>query len=69
MFLNEPALHCVQVPPLGPVNPALHKQLLKSVLPVLLSAFKGQFEHAAVPVMLLYFPAVHAIHDKWFGPV
>lgn len=27
VFLYEPALHAVQAPPFGPVNPALHLQL------------------------------------------
>ena len=62
VFLYEPAPHCVQAPPFGPVNPALHEQLLKSVLPIGLMAFTGQLAHEETPVVSLYVPAAHKTH-------
>lgn len=62
VFLNEPAPHCVHAPPFGPVNPALHEQLLESVLPIGLMAFTGQLAHEETPVMSLYVPAAHKTH-------
>jgi hypothetical protein len=52
VLLNEPAPHCVHVPPFGPVNPALHEQLLESVLPIGLMAFTGQLAHEETPVVV-----------------
>ena len=62
VFLNEPAPHCVHAPPFGPVNPALHEQLLESVLPIALMAFTGQLAHEETPVASLYFPTAHKTH-------
>jgi len=62
VLLNEPPLHCVHVPPFGPVNPALHEQLLKTVLPIELIEFTGQLVHAETPVASLYLPASHRTH-------
>jgi len=62
VFLYEPAPHCVQAPPFGPVNPALHEQLLESSLPVGLMAFTGQLTHEETPVVSLYVPASHKTH-------
>ena len=88
LVLYFPAPHDVQLPPLGPVNPALQIQEPINALPLGEFEFEGQFwhvdavfeptvpeylpdpqsVHAALPLVSLYFPATHDVHEP-AGPV
>ena len=59
--LYFPASHAVHVPPLPPVYPALHWQLVKALLPGREIEFSGQGLHAAEPELALNSPARHRI--------
>jgi hypothetical protein len=59
--LYFPASHAVHVPPLPPVYPALHWQLVKTLLPVSEIEFAGQALQAAEPELVLYSPARHPL--------
>lgn len=76
--LYSPATHASHGAPFGPVYPALHEQSVASKHCVstgsvgskqLESALAGQSVHAALPDMLLYFPAAQAVHVPLSGPV
>jgi hypothetical protein len=68
--LYFPATHAVHVPPLGPVNPRLQRQLSSAVAPVAVEyMLTPQSVHATEPVAVLYFPAAHAVHVPPLGPV
>jgi hypothetical protein len=52
--LYVPATHAVQVPPLGPVKPALQRQALRAVLPVpVVELSAGQLEHGLLLAVIL----------------
>jgi len=60
--LYLPATHAVQLPPSGPVDPALQVQLVKAALPAGEVEFDGQAVHDAsvvCPVAVPYLPAQH----------
>ena len=67
--LYFPAAHAVHVLPFCPVNPALHWQWIKSLLPCALTEFSGQAEQEAEPISILYVPATHKIHVCPSSPV
>jgi hypothetical protein len=72
VLLYFPATHTVQVPPFGPVYPALQALAIHAPLDVLAvdeSEPMGQVEHDALPVVFLYFPATHAVQVPPFAPV
>ena len=62
-LLYLPAAHRVQVPPLGPDEPALHVQSSAELLPDGEFAREGQLEHAVVPSCDAYFPAPHSMQS------
>jgi hypothetical protein len=59
--LYVPAAHAMHVPPSGPVDPALHRQLVEFGLPLAELEVEGQLEHGALPVVALYFPASQSV--------
>ena len=63
-ILYFPATHATHGPPLGPVNPTLHVQLVDTVQPLHEAPeLAGQAAHATVrPVVLEKVPAVQAVH-------
>lgn len=68
--LYVPATHPVHGPPLAPVYPALHGQVVDAVHAVVLHVepeFAGQLRHAPelfVAVTAEYFPAGHSVHAE-----
>ncbi len=63
--LYFPATHAVQVPPRGPVHPALQVQFVKDALPAGELAFDGQalqVELAEAPTAVEYVPAPQVVH-------
>jgi hypothetical protein len=84
-ILNFPATHWVQVSPFGPVDPAsqMHSALpfreiefvwhLRHVLEVAPKSLEYspviQSEHAALPFVVLYFPATQCVQSSPSGPV
>jgi len=68
--LCVPAGHAEHSPPSGPVNPALHVQLVTMSAPSDNEADDdGQSKQAALPAVSLYVPAEHAEHSPPSGPV
>jgi len=69
--LYFPATHSVQVPPLGPDQPALHLQAVETVLCTGESDSDGQLSHAADPRDFsgLNLPTGHCVHSSPSGPV
>ena len=59
----------MHVPPLGPVYPALHRQLLDPVLAAAEKEFARQLSQAALPDTDLYLPLTQATHEPPLGPV
>ena len=67
--LYFPASHAVHVAPLAPVYPALHWQLVETLLPVGEIEFGGQELHAAEPGNALYSPGRHSTQVSPSVPV
>jgi hypothetical protein len=67
LYVPEP--QAVHAPPLGPVYPRLHLQLVCAVDPTTDCELAVQSAHAAGPVSVLYFPAPHSVHVPPSGPV
>jgi acid stress-induced BolA-like protein IbaG/YrbA len=66
--LYLPAAHAEHRSPYAPVYPALHRQLVSSILPLAELEIEGQREHAALPIVALYSPATHTVHVPPSGP-
>jgi hypothetical protein len=69
IVLYFPATHAAQVPPFGPVNPALQEQALMDVLELGELELEGHNVHAALPLVDLYLPATHPEQTPPSGPV
>jgi hypothetical protein len=67
--LKVPAAHAVQVPPSGPLKPALQRQLLRSMLASGESECSRQLVHSALPLTSLYVPGGHAAQAPPSGPL
>ena len=61
-------MQAVQVPPAGPVHPALQVQLVIATLPAGELEFDGQLIQSLDAAELLYLPASHAAHVPPSGP-
>jgi hypothetical protein len=68
-ILYSPALHAVHGSPFGPVNPALHEQLVIFTLASADHENAGHPVHAHAPVVFLYLPTSHSTHGPPPGPV
>jgi hypothetical protein len=62
--LYFPATHAEQVPPAGPVDPALQVQLVKAELPTGELEFDGQARHVEAVIGFWYVPAWHLVQDE-----
>jgi hypothetical protein len=61
--LIKPAWHAVQVPPLGPVKPALHRHWVIAEAPVVVvDELLGHAVHEALPLLAAYVPTAHGEH-------
>ena len=67
-LLYVPAVHLVQDPPSGPLDPRLHVQSLIISLPGGDDDREGQTAHVASPVLDLKVPAPHDVHVPPSGP-
>ena len=69
IVLNVPALHTVQLPPLGPVYPALQRQLATCELPATDCVFATQLRHTLLTAAIVveYWFAKQSVHVA--GPV
>ena len=67
--LCDPAAHATHVPPLDPVYPRLHTQLLCAVDPATDCEFTRHAEQEALPMSDLYVFTAHAEHVPPLGPV
>ena len=67
-----PETHSEHVSPLGPVEPALHEQLVETKLPDRELEFAGHDTHVdgiPAPTNAEYVPAAHFMHfDFWSAP-
>jgi len=59
----------VHVPPFGPVKPRLQMQAVRITLALAELEPPGHVLHVALPDVVLYFPATHAVHVPLSGPV
>jgi len=65
--LKVPIAHCIQLPPTGPVHPALQVQTVEAVLAGGEVAFAGQASQTAVPVTALNLPGTQPTHLPSLG--
>ena len=67
-FLNLPAAHAVQGPPLGPSNCRSHAHLFSAVERFDVNEFGGHVLHKAVLMSFLNLPAAHAVQGPPLDP-